>query len=128
VTWDLEPEVFDAARIRVDERVFAAMGRVKYTTVALAPAGDVVAYSEVAMPRHEPGRMFQWGTLVRPEHRGRRLGLATKAHNLRFLRQHEPDRSVVYTYNADVNDHMIRVNEALGFRPVGRLGEFQKEL
>lgn len=32
------------------------------------------------------------------------------------------------TYNAEVNAHMIGVNEALGFRPVARLGDFQKKL
>ena len=30
------------------------------------------------------------------------------------------------TYNAEVNRHMIEVNERLGFLPVARLGEFQK--
>jgi len=125
---DLEEEVFDADRIRADEKVLESMGREKYTTVAIAPDGELVAYSEIAVSRHEPGRAHQWGTLVRPAHRGHRLGIATKAHNLRFLQQHEPARSVVYTYNADVNDHMIRVNEIFGFRPVGRLGEFQRKL
>ena len=35
---------------------------------------------------------------------------------------------MVFTYNAEVNDHMIAVNEQMGFRPVARLGEFQKKL
>jgi hypothetical protein len=32
------------------------------------------------------------------------------------------------TYNAEVNSHMVGVNEAMGFRPVARLGDFQKKL
>ena len=32
------------------------------------------------------------------------------------------------TYNAEVNAHMIGVNEEIGFRPVARLGDFQKRL
>lgn len=80
-----EPEVMDAARIRADEEVFAASGRMKYTTVAIAEDGTVAAYSELAVPAHDPGRVYQWGTLVLRAHRGHRLGTATKVHNLRRL-------------------------------------------
>ena len=125
---DFEPEVFDATRIRADEKVFEASGRTKFTTVAIAPVGEVVAYSELVVPTYDPGRVYQWGTLVRPQHRGHRLGMATKVHNLRRLQEQETGRSVVFTYNAEVNSHMIGVNDAMGFRPVQRLGEFQKKL
>jgi GNAT superfamily N-acetyltransferase len=125
---DVEPEVYDAERLRADEKVVEAAGRRAYLTVAIGPDGDVVAYSELRVPGHEPDRVYQLGTLVRPEHRGRALGLATKVHNLRQLQAAEPDRRTVYTYNAEVNAHMVRVNDALGFRPVERLGEFQKKL
>jgi GNAT superfamily N-acetyltransferase len=125
---DLEAEVFDADRIRADEVVFAASGRTRYTTVAVAPSGELAAYSELAVPAYDPDRVYQWGTLVRPEHRGHRLGMATKVHNLRQLQEGAPARTTLTTYNAEVNSHMVAVNEALGFRPVGRLGEFQKRL
>jgi len=124
---DIEPEVFDEARIRADEEVFRASGRTKYTTVAVKD-GEVAAYSELVVPAHDPGRVYQWGTLAAKEHRGRRLGLATKARNLLWLQQEQPEARLLVTYNAEVNAHMIAVNEALGFRPVERLGEFQKKL
>jgi hypothetical protein len=38
------------------------------------------------------------------------------------------DRSLLVTYNAEDNRHMIAVNEAMGFRPVERLGEYQRRL
>ena len=88
----------------------------------------MVAYSEIGVPGYEPGRAYQWGTLVLPAHRGHRLGLATKVENLRRVQAAEPGRSALYTWNAEVNRHMVAVNEALGFRPVGRLGEFVKKL
>jgi GNAT superfamily N-acetyltransferase len=125
---DLEPEVFDAARIRADEKVFAASGRTKYTTVASAPDGTLAAYSELVVPTYDPDNVYQWGTLVRPEHRGHRLGLATKVHNLRRLQEAVPGRVRINTWNAEVNAHMIAVNQTLGFRPVQRMGEFQKKL
>jgi GNAT superfamily N-acetyltransferase len=123
----IEEEVFDEARIRADEEVFRASGRSKYTTVAIRD-DEVVAYSELVVPAHDPGRVYQWGTLVAPEHRGHRLGMATKARNLLWLQRELPDLRLLVTYNAEVNRHMIAVNDALGFRPVERLGEFQKQL
>jgi GNAT superfamily N-acetyltransferase len=123
-----EHEVMDVARIRADEAVFEASGRSKYTTVAVAPDGELAAYSELVVPRYDPGHVFQWGTLVLPEHRGHRLGMATKAHNLLWLQREEPTRTALVTTNAEVNRHMIAVNEALGFRPVERAVELVKKL
>ena len=116
----LEEEVLDVERIRSDEVVFAAAGRTKYTTVAVAADGSVVAYSELVVPAYDPGAVFQWGTLVHRDHRGHRLGMATKVANLRWVQRAAPDRSRVYTMNAEVNAQMIGINETLGFRPVER--------
>ena len=121
-------EIMDEERIRTDERVFEASGRTKYTTVAVAANGDVVAYSELVVPRHDPQHVYQWGTLVRPDHRGHRLGLATKAHNLLWLQDEVHGPASLVTMNAEVNAQMISVNEALGFRAVERLAEFHKRL
>jgi len=85
-----------------------------------------VAYSELVLPGFDPGHVYQWGTLVRPEHRGHRLGMATKVHNLRLFQRDHPGPALLMTYNAEVNRPMIAVNEAMGFRPVQRLGEFHK--
>lgn len=123
-----EPEVFDEDRIRADEAVFAASNRTKFTTVAIDRDGAVAAYSEIAVPEVDPGRAFQWGTLVRRAHRGHRLGLATKAANLRWLQSERPDVTSVITWNAEVNSHMVGINERLGFRPVARSAEFQRVL
>lgn len=108
--------------------MFAASGRTKLTTVALDDAGDVAAYTEIAVPEADPGRSFQWGTLVRKAHRGRRLGLATKAANLLWLQTERPEVTSVITWNAEVNRHMVAINERLGFRPVARAAEFQRVL
>jgi GNAT superfamily N-acetyltransferase len=123
-----EHEVMDVERIRADEAVFEASGRTKYTTVAVAPDGALAAYSELVVPRHDPGHVYQWGTLVAPGHRGHRLGMATKAHNLLRLQAEEPGRSALVTTNAEANRHMIAVNDALGFRPVERLVELHRSL
>ncbi len=124
----VEAEVFDLQRIRADEEVLRASGREKYTTVAVAPDGTLAAYSEIAVPSLDPGRCFQWGTLVVPEHRGHRLGLATKVANLLRVQEQRPDLRELVTFNAEANAHMVAVNEMLGFRPVQRLAEYDKPL
>lgn len=125
---DVQEEVVDRARIRSDEDVLAASGRTKHTTVAVAGDGELVAYSELVASSHEPERAHQWGTLVRAEHRGHRLGLATKTHNLRWFQPHGAGCEALLTWNAESNGPMVAINDALGFRPVGRLGEFQRRL
>ena len=123
-----EEEAADVAVLREAEANTARQGRTKYNTVALDPAGDVVAYTDIATTIHEPGKAYQWGTLVRRDHRGHRLGLAVKVANLRLLQAERPDIELLTTYNAEVNAHMVEVNDRLGFAPVARLGEFQKRL
>lgn len=124
----LEPEVPDPDGVRERERVVERQGRTTYNTAALDADGTVVAYTDLATTVHEPGRAYQWGTLVRRAHRGHLLGLAVKVANLRLLQAQRPDITRVTTYNAEVNDHMIGVNELLGFQPVARLAELQKIL
>ena len=125
---ELEPEAVSTEAVREREETIARQGRTKYNTVALSDEGEVVAYSDLATTVHEPGRAYQWGTLVRRAHRGHRLGVAVKVANLRLLQRERPDITRLTTYNAEVNSHMIAVNEAIGFRPVARLGDFQKKL
>ena len=71
-TLELEQEVYDEERIRSHEAMMAEAGRTGYFTVALDASGEVVAYTQLAVPRYDPGRVFQWGTLVHPDHRGHR--------------------------------------------------------
>jgi hypothetical protein len=127
---DLEHEAMhaDVARLREVEASTALQQRLAYHAVALDPAGaTVVAYSNIMMGAAST-TAYQWGTLVRRDHRGHRLGLAVKVANQRLLQRERPDARRVSTWNAEVNQHMIGVNEQLGFRPVSRMGEFQKRL
>ncbi|MCW2641807.1 MAG: family N-acetyltransferase [Dactylosporangium sp.] len=63
-----------------------------------------------------------------PPHRGHRLGTIVKIANLRHAMAGEPALRVINTWNAAVNDHMISINEALGFRPVDALVNWQQEV
>ena len=125
---DREPETPDPAVVREAEALAFKQGRQLYATAALDPDGTVVAYTNFGVTGEGSPRAYQWGTLVRPEHRGHRLGLAVKVANLRQLQWARPDLGQVVTWNAEVNTHMIGVNEEMGFVPVERSGEIQKKL
>jgi len=125
---ELQELAADVDAHREREATMKDQQRTAFHTVAVAPDGSLAAYNEVVLPAHDPGRIYQWGTLVRPGHRGRRLGLAIKAANLAQVQAAHPGPLVLTTYNAEVNSHMIGINERLGFRPVERLGEFQKKV
>jgi GNAT superfamily N-acetyltransferase len=123
-----EVEALDVDRLRADEAMIQKQGRVKLGTAALAPDGELVAYTDLAVTPHESERAYQWGTLARPDHRGHRLGMAVKVANVRLLQDTQPQVTTVVTFNADVNAPMVAVNERLGFRPVQWEGEVQKRL
>lgn len=108
-----------------------------------APTGDidfeeealtVDGFKERQAKLEEQGRtiyvpnLYQWATLVARAHRGHRLGLATKARNLREVQNAHPDRTMVHTSNSDANGPMVAINERIGFRPVEVNAEFQRKL
>ncbi|CAN7296877.1 GNAT family N-acetyltransferase [Terrabacter sp. LjRoot27] len=91
-------------------------GRTIITAVAVhRESGVVAAYTDLAIPSGDPHVVFQWGTLVLPEHRGHRLGMAVKAANLRELARVAPERRSVQTMNDEQNPWMVQINKDLGF-------------
>jgi GNAT superfamily N-acetyltransferase len=114
---DIEPEHWDAARIREREDVMTRQGRTEVATAArLGDDGPLVAYTDIVTTRHDPANAFQWDTLVRREDRGHRLGTLVKAANLERLLDVAPEARRVHTWNADTNSYMVAINELLGFR------------
>lgn len=124
---ELEPASVDTAEVRETEMLLAQQNRRSFGTVAQDAAGRVVAYTQLVVSADD-GNAYQWGTLVRKEARGHRLGLAVKVANLRLLQEHAAAVRSVYTYNAGVNRHMLAINRRLGFTPSEHLGEFQKRV
>lgn len=124
-----EPEAVDVPAFRASEARSVAQGCTSWHTVALDGAGRVVAYSQLVETATDNPFCFQWGTLVHRAHRGHRLGQAVKAANHRAMQAGADvaGRRVV-TWNAEINDHMIGINERLGFVPTARGAEFQKRL
>ncbi|WP_372734735.1 hypothetical protein [Nocardioides sp.] len=125
---DFEEEVISPERLADRYATAAAMGRSIYETVALAPDGVVAAQSTLAVSKGESPHVFQWGTFVHREHRGHRLGLATKAANLLAVQRAHPDKNLVTTQNAEDNGYMVAINEQMGFEPVEAALEWCKTI
>jgi GNAT superfamily N-acetyltransferase len=125
---DIEDEVFPKERIAGYERAQAARGRRLYRVVARHKGTGVLAgHTVVAVEGERPWIGDQHDTSVVRAHRGHRLGLLLKADMLRWLADVEPGLETVDTWNAESNDHMIAVNEALGYEMLARELEMQRD-
>ena len=113
-------EVWDAARVREYFAVAHAQGRRMVETVAVhRPTGSIAAFTTLSTPAQNPGLAYQLDRVVK-EHRGRRLGQLFKAANLRALLGRVPQATRVTTWNAEVNQPMLRVNGPWVFARSGR--------
>jgi hypothetical protein len=115
---DLEDEVFEAKHQREWEAVAEAAGDVWWQLFAVNDGtGQFVGYTHVAWNPNMPKTVYQYGTAVRPEHRGHALGKWLKGSMLKRIMEERPEVVDVRTGNADSNDAMLGINRGLGFRP-----------
>ena len=113
---DVEASNWDADRVRESERSAAEHGLRATSVVARHDAsGTLAAITELCIDDGTPDWAFQMMTVVAPEHRGHRLGLLVKVAMLDWLTRDAPQVRRIYTGNAGVNEHMIAINERLGF-------------
>jgi GNAT superfamily N-acetyltransferase len=115
-----EPEVWDADRVRERAGLLVRAGVLRsYNVAAFCDAtGEMTAWTEVNVDPDSPEWGYQQLTAVTREHRGHRLGLLAKTAMLELLASAEPRLEYIQTGNAAVNQHMIAVNEQLGYRVV----------
>ncbi len=126
---EIEDQVFTAERVRNYERAIARRGQRFYHLIARQRStGDLAGHTIVAVEEERPTVGHQHDTSVLEAHRGHRLGLLLKADMVQWLAEVEPQLVSVDTWNAESNDHMIHVNELLGYRVLGRGLEFQRTL
>jgi GNAT superfamily N-acetyltransferase len=124
---DIEDEVFTGERIRLYEEAQAARGdRLYRVFVRHRATGELAGHTVVVVDGERPAIGHQHDTSVVGSHRGHRLGLLLKADMNLWLREVEPQLETIDTWNAESNDHMIGVNELLGYRVLGREIEYQR--
>ena len=125
---DVEIQRWTPERLVEREALRVEQGRFCHTTVAIDTDGRLAAYTQMGGNRSRPDRLYQFDTFVRPEHRGRGLGMAVKIPNLRSLQSALPHPAVLHTWNAPENTPMIAVNEKLGFRPTAQRTTWERRL
>jgi GNAT superfamily N-acetyltransferase len=112
----VEPTAWDAERLRHAEQTMLEHRITNYAVAALHDAtGRIAALTEVITEAETPDWAFQQLTAVLAEHRGHRLGLVVKIAMLDLLTERDPNVRHVQTGNAGANEHMIAINEQLGF-------------
>lgn len=126
---DYEDEVHTPERIRAFEASQVAHGRRTYRLVARETAsGGLAGHTLIAVDAERPWFGSQYDTSVLGDHRGHRLGLLLKAGMLRWLAETEPQLRTLDTWNATSNEHMIAVNEVLGYQVVASGTTWQRHL
>ncbi|WP_158299659.1 GNAT family N-acetyltransferase [Glycomyces paridis] len=126
---DIRPAVYDAERVRDEERVRADRGELQLAAaVRHVESGEIAGLTDLLVWPGQEDHAGQNDTIVDPAHRGHRLGTILKIANQRLLRSYRPRLRYVHTWNAEVNSHMIAINEAVGYRPLCRDIDVQKKL
>ncbi|HET7691421.1 MAG TPA: GNAT family N-acetyltransferase [Nocardioidaceae bacterium] len=125
---DIEDEVFSAERLRDYEETSLAVGRLYTIYARHRETGRLAGKTIVQVELERPHIGHQHDTSVVSAHRGHRLGMLLKASMVEWLAEEEPQLELIDTWNAESNDHMIGVNEQLGYEIQGRNLEFQRDL
>ena len=111
---------WDGAAVRRLEQNLTGHGLTLYTLAARHDAtGELAGITQLVVDPAVPDCGIQQVTAVRPEHRGHRLGLLVKVAMLELLARRAPSVGRVVTDNAGANDHMIAINDRLGFAVSG---------
>jgi len=122
-------DVWTAERLVAEEHSLARSPRLLLTAAARhIPTDRLVGFSQLSVPAEEHRPVSQQETLVLREHRGHRLGMLLKVANLHYLKGENPGHPSIIAFNAEENRHLLAVNEALGFVPIGYKGTWRRSL
>ena len=126
---DIEDEVFPPERITAYETAQTARGdRLMRVVARHRETGELAGQTVVTVEGERPHLAHQHDTSVVRAHRGHRLGVLLKTEMLRWLAEDQPQVEMVDTWNAESNDHMIGVNQVLGYEVIGRALAWQRSL
>lgn len=118
----MEADLWDASRVRADEARLAAQGLTFYSVAARRDdTGDLAAVTQVCLDPLLPDWAFQMMTTVARPHRGNKLGLLVKVAMQELLAARAPGVRRIMTENGESNEHMVAINEQLGYRITDRL-------
>lgn len=124
---NFENEYWDPARLRSEADQWHRQRRTALTVVAVAADGHLAGHTQLVFPS-EGDTVFQWDTLVLPGDRGHGLGLALKRQALLDADDLLEGHLRIVTWNDAANEHMIAINEALGYRQTAWLDQWVKAM
>ena len=126
---DIEDHRVTPQELRQTEAWLRKAGMQRVTAyVTQRSTGRFAGFTELAWRENIPTIVHQWGTGVLPEFRAHGLGRWLKAAMLKRLKEVNPHARFVRTGNANVNEPMLNINRALGFRPYTQETIWQLEL
>ncbi|WP_051549367.1 GNAT family N-acetyltransferase [Nocardioides sp. URHA0032] len=126
---DIEDEVFPPERVAAYEEAQLSVGKTLLRVYARhRVTGELAGQTVVVVEGERPEVAHQHDTSVVRAHRGHRLGVLLKTEMLHWLAEEQPQVETVDTWNAESNDHMISVNQALGYEIIGRGLAWQRPL
>lgn len=127
--WDLQEAAIDRARILDWERQRRQRGELHLqVAVRHKESGEIAGFTEIIAEGGQEFHCMQGDTIVDPRFRGHRLGTLLKIANQRRIHEWRPKMKFVWTGNAVSNDHMISINEAVGYRVNCHEQVYQKKL
>ncbi len=121
---DLEPALLDDARLASSEERLVKAYDVRVAAARRRSDGLFGGYSLMFVP-HGADHAWQDDTLVMPDHRGHKLGLALKLATLEIVGREHPDRSSIHTWTDPENHAMYVTNQRFGYRAVEAMHEMQ---
>ena len=125
----IEDQRVTPEHLREMDRVLALRGWHRLTLIARERAsGRMAGFTDVVWSPDAPQILNQVNTGVLPLYRGRGLARWLKAEMMERVLRERPEVRFVRTSNADSNASMVRINEALGFRPYSSQTIWQAEL
>jgi mycothiol synthase len=107
----LDSAGYTVDRLRREESNILTAGGDRWVALALR-GGEIAGLTIVEREPSEPTTAEQLHTVVVPAHRGRGLGRLLKTRMLHELTGVE----VIFTRTSSENEHMLRVNHALGYQ------------
>lgn len=121
-----EAERWDAARVREADEGKLSQGLEMYTVAARhASSGEMAGLTQIIYDPETPGWAFQGLTAVTGPHRGHRLGLLVKVAMVEWLPELGRDVRRMQTWNSETNEHMVAINEQLGYQITARFRSWE---
>jgi GNAT superfamily N-acetyltransferase len=104
-------------RLRAEEARLVESGVVQWVVAAVRDADNEIAgFTELQLRPWQPDTAVVNNTAVLEQHRGHGLGVFVKARMSAWLHAERPEHQWIVTSTAASNEHMIRVNQRIGFR------------